>query len=625
MTRVFAPTEEQQRIIELVDGCHLVLAPPGTGKTSVLAERIIRLLTREPGATSRILALTYTTKAAEVLRRRIDDAVGGVSRRVTAQTFHAFCLNILQHYGESVGFGPDTTVYDSEDDRLDVLSRALDQEGFSGFDAPRLRAMLGRIGALKRSLTGQAAVADVDLSIVYGAYNRVLRQFKGCDFDDLLWLSWRLLTEVPRVAKHYRRLYPQIMIDEAQDTSRAQYEILRAICGEEHRNVMLVADTDQFIYRFAGASDEWLKAFARDFNAITHNLTANFRCARAIITAANRLIELHPGRISQRGMLPANAAVGRIEAFVYADEPSEARGIADWVQNLLASGVESQFIHAGEDPSVAAEEICVLGRNRYSLDKVREEFSDRAIPHLFNAGQRGLVETATARLGCQGLRLLQNPADRVARESILAEWSRPLLDEGIAELPLAEFFGRLEQVDGARDLARAFRSHVGKLEIGQLMDEVLSLLDSPHESDELLRALLLADARTLRDRWDSYRGHTAPEGRSITGFLGELALAGRSVIEGPGVRILTVHAAKGLEFKAVAVAGLNEGTLPDYRALRNEAEVAEEMRIAYVAVTRASRVLLLTRPSVKRLPSGADRKQDQSRFVSAMGLSMTPR
>lgn len=622
MTRIFLPTTEQQAIISLADGAHLVVAPPGTGKTQVLTERIIRLLRAESAGTFRLLALTFTTKAAENLRRRVENALGDDARRVTASTFHAFCLDVLQHYGDAVGFSPDTTVYDNEDDRLAVLARSLEEEGLPPPEARDLRATLARIGALKRSLTAAETTKDRDLATAYVAYDRTLRRFHACDFDDLLALTWRLFNESPRVARHFRKQYRHIMIDEAQDTSRAQYEVLRAICGTEHRNVMLVADSDQFIYRFAGASDRWLVAFQKNFDAQVHNLTASFRCGKSIIDAANRLIVGNHQRLHDKVMRAGVAAPGHLESSSYPNEQVEAVAVVEWVQSRLEHGLDRSWCHVEESLSLVPEDACILGRNRYCLDEVRSELEKRGIAYVFNAGQRGLVETPLARLLCQVLKLVQNPADRVTKESVLAEWAPALLDEGAVELTGTAFFQRLASaapqlapiehelaaLDESKDLAASMRVLLG------------ALLVQPVGEDA--KALIEADHRTLTERWEAYRNRTTPAERSIPGFLGELALAGRSVVEGPGIRVLTVHAAKGLEFRVVVVVGMNEGTFPDYRSTGDQLSVAEERRAAYVAVTRASRALLMTRPRVRTMPWGDTRPQRESRFIAELGVQM---
>ncbi len=627
MTVPFSPTPSQEALIALRDGCHLVHAPPGSGKTQVLTHRIIRLLEGEPDATFRILGLTFTTKAAETLRHRVRSAIGDRADRVHARNFHSFCLDALRHYGHFVDFPSDTTVYDSDSDRLDVLARAMEEAGLGVPDRKELRGVLERIGVAKRALREpESFTGDPALAEAYAAYDMVLRRYHACDFDDLLWLTWRMMVEKPKVARHYRRLYRYIMVDEAQDTSRAQYEILKAMCGDDHGNVMLVADSDQFIYRFAGASDKWLEAFMEDFDAQRHNLSENFRCAQAVIDAANKLVEHNPKAVSRVVMSPAKPAPGSVQAASYPDEDAEAEGVLAWVQGLLRGGLDPSTLYGNESPQVAPTDVCILCRNRYGLGAVIRCLEAAGVPVLFRAG-RQLVESPEAQFLIQGMKVLQNPVDEVTRESILARWADDLLDAGVAQLDVPEFFARLARsAPGVRGLVEVLdkgpRGDVGAF-MRRLAAQLRAVGDEARaEGEEDRAALLAADADTLLERWDQYAAHTLPDSRNIGGLLGEIALGGKSVIEGPGIRVLTIHVAKGLEFKAVAVVGMNEGTLPDYRNSSRQEDLSDELRIAYVAVTRASRALLLTRPRMRIMPWGDEKRQDESRFVGWMGLTM---
>lgn len=618
----FTPTARQKALIELLNGVHLVSAPPGTGKTQVLTYRIVHLLESAPQENFQILALTFTTKAAETLRNRIREKLGAQADRVHACNFHSFCMDVLQHYGDPVDFAHNTTVYESDEQRLEVLARALALEGLPVPGPKELRSLLERIGVFKRDLRAPDAVIDVDDATAYEAYNSLLRSYHACDFDDLLERTWRLMIERPQLAKHYRRLYKHIVVDEAQDTSRAQYEILRAICGTDHRNVMMVADSDQFIYRFAGASSEWLDAFVRDFGATKHELVENFRCAKAVINAANQLVSNQPGRLPKPLMAPAVPAPGAVYATSFADEKAESIGIANWVESLLATGLDPKSLYASESPLVRPEDICILCRTRHSLESVLSELQNRNIEHLFATGKT-LVETREGGLVLQGLRVLQNPADLITRESIVAEWIGE--SESIAAPNSIDFFSSLiEKSRGAAPYASVLQT-AGE-DITVMVAQLIGLLQQEAKAAQTTdeqRALGLAlDAAALKERWKQYAGHTSPTARTIGGFLGEVALAGKSIIEGPGVRILTVHVAKGMEFKAVALVGMNEGTLPDFRNVARGADLADERRIAYVAVTRASRLLFLTRPRSRLMPWGDVRTQLESRFVADMGLTM---
>lgn len=632
MTRRFAPTAEQQRLIDLSDGNHLIHAPPGAGKTQVLVERIVRLLSEEPRAGFRVLALTFSTKAAESLRERVRLSTGETSARVTACTFHAFCLSALQAYGQMVGFPTSTMVFERLEDRKSVLLKAIIDAGLPPRGGAELTALLEQIGRLKRDLRSPQTIEDRQLAEIYAGYDLAMRQMNGCDFDDLLWIAWRLFSERPAVAQHYRRIYRYIMVDEAQDTSRAQYELLRAICGASHGRVMLVADEDQLIHRYSGASAAWLQAFQHDFQAQEHRLTTNFRSARLIVQAATAMIQNNePGSANRAIAVADTDATGNISAIAYADEVSEADGIVQFVKALLKRGLNPEWLHPGEDPTVLPEEIGIFGRNQYNLLMVRDRLVAEKIPVLFQAGHQDLVESPFGRLLVQGLRLLHNPADLVTQENILQAWIPEISREALPfDSPSALFEQLAQKSHVARALATLLGGQGVTSDVGHLIPQALAHLEeiaqeaSPDGASASDREAIHADVQTLDQRWRAYKGHVLSPDRTLAGFLAELSLAGRSVVDGPGVRLMTIHAAKGLEFRAVALVGLNEGTLPDYRA-KSERELADERRLCYVAVTRAARALLLTRAGRRRLRDRTLRTQDESRFVRELGVVMVPR
>lgn len=621
MTHTFQPTPEQLEIIEYGDGAQLVIAPPGTGKTQVLTQRIVHLLRADPEGSFRVLALAFTTKAAETVRERVRTALGELARRVSALTFHAFCEDVLRHYGDSVGFSIDTSVFENEEDRMGALVQGRKEEGLPLLEDSRLRSMLAEIYKLKRDLTPPETAPNPELAISYAAYDRVLRRNHACDFDDLLWLTWRLFTESPRVARHYRRMYRHILVDEAQDTNRAQYEVLRALCGEDHHNVMLVADDNQAIYRWNGASARWLDTFEHDFSASRQGLTHSFRSATAILSAADQLIRHNPQSEHAPHPEQINAAPGFIGATAFKDETAEAMFVVDQIERLLRDGLEATWSSPTEVSTVLSEQICVLGRNRYSLEPTHRELQKRKIPSIFNAGQRGIVETDEARLVLLLLRALGNPADLVAKDRIVGLMESAGLQPQITGRPSTkELLERMSQHEAHRPFAAAALSWLETGDLTSLVDRLMdAMIQVPTSGEKGL--FLHADRRTLRERWEAYRRDRTPEQRSIAGLLGGVALAGRSVVEGPGVRVLTVHAAKGLEFRAVFVVGMNDGTFPDYRSLTGDG-LLEERRTAYVAVTRASRALWLTRPRQRQMPWGDLRTQDESRFIQELGLHM---
>lgn len=625
MIQTVVPSSSQSEAIALDQGCFLVQAPPGSGKTEVLTRRTIRLLEKDTSSTFRILALSFTTKAAEELRKRVQSANFEQARRVKATTFHSFCLGALQHYGQFIGFESDTTVYENEVDRLAVLSKGLQVNQIPVPDQKQLRKWLWEISKKKRELLEPEDLFETHPRIArnYADYDLILQRSSTCDFDDLLRYAWRLFSQHPKVARHYRKLYRYIMVDEAQDTSRAQYEILRTICGDDHRNVMLVADSDQFINGFAGASDKWLGQFEREFGAQRMVLAENFRCAEQVISAANRLMGKNP-----ETSIPVNASPGSVKAISYRDQEMEAEGVVSWVINLLKEGMPRDALLEDEVSTVRPCEICVLARNRFILAPIAERLEEKGIDVLFRSG-RQLFETNEAKLIVQGFKILQNPKDAITREAILSAWEPSQREQGenILEVAPNVFFGRIAVANpGVSDLLDILMQTEGQASLGDLTRRLIEGLQSiaqgaDNSNEEGRTEMLLADSKTLEERWRQYVASTPPESWTRGGFLGGITLGGSSVIEGPGVRLLTIHVAKGLGFKAVALAGLSHGVLPDYRR-KTEEEIQDERRLTYVAMTRAKRILLLTRPERRTMPWGNIRRQIESRFVGEMGLTM---
>ncbi len=294
-------TPDQEKLVSATDGSFLVVAPPGSGKTEVIAQRIVRLIAASDNQEFKVLALTFTKNAAAAMRARVAERLGEHSWRVTITNYHSFCADVLEHYGHLIGVPTMFTVYDSNDDRIQALVQALMAEGFLAEDNQLSRTealeMLDVIGRAKRDLVPPQALAAtvsnptrIPLRDAYRAYDAILDHNGALDFDSLLYRAYELLTTQDSVSRHYRRMYRYILIDEAQDTCLAQYEILKALCGTEHRNVFMVADPAQSIYAFSGASSEFAERFVTDFGAARRQLVSNFRCAPNILLRMCRLL-----------------------------------------------------------------------------------------------------------------------------------------------------------------------------------------------------------------------------------------------------------------------------------------------------------------------------------------------
>lgn len=623
----FTPTEEQRDLIGLDDGCFLVIAPPGSGKTTVLTERVARLVAN-PTETFRVLALTFTNKAASNMRSRLFESVGKHSSRVSSSTIHSFCLEALRNYGEAVGVTANLSIYENEDDRVATLLRGLVDEGVYGegdeVDRKALRRILASIGTLKRGLIPPDQAPQtveegmVPLGVAYAAYDRTLRLFGALDFDDILFFAFRLFSTAERVVKQYRRVYRYVVVDEAQDTNTAQYEVLRALCGPTLRNVMLVADADQSIFRFAGATTKNLLRFEKDFGSKRLGLTQNFRCAEKIVAAANVLISKNPARITTGSeMTSAVLAAGHVTATSYRNEPGEAEATLKLVDELLEKGLDPAWCYTGETTSLAAEDICILGRSRYVLGAVLDAIVKTERPFQFSAGRDELFESDAFAAFEAALRLLKNPGDVLARRSLVRQGtglsSESAADAGNLASLIARLPGWRREAMEPLLSVQADASTFGDA-IGQVVKRVRAATFANDEE----RATALADAGALEKRWAGFRQAHGTDA-TLARFLGDIALAGRGGIDGPGVRVLTIHAAKGLEFRAVIMVGMNEGSFPDYRSKTVE-EFADERRNAYVAITRAERAIFLSRPRSRLMPWGDPKPQQVSRFLAEAGI-----
>ena len=614
-------------MVEAGEGAYLVLAPPGSGKTTVLTARVARLVSI-PSDSFRILALTFTNKAALNMREHLFEAVGTHVRRVHISTFHSFCLDIIRSYGDQIGIPTNPSIYDNEDDRLSTLERGLSDDGYGALGRRELRSLLAEIATLKRTFVRVndapgSLEFGIPLNAAYASYQRTLSLSGALDFEDILLSAHKLLVERPRVAALYQRMFKYIVLDEAQDTSRAQFEVLRAMCGATQRNVMLVADADQSIFGFAGAAPANLDEFEKLFDAKRLTLTKNFRCAAVIVEAANKLISHNPDRAAKgTGMSPVTLARGEIQSHDFPDEEAEAAFVVTSVSKFLASGISETAVYAGEQTAVAPEDICVLGRARSTLSSVTGELDRHNIRYQFAAGRDGLFETATFKTIEASLRLLANPADVVARRILGRFAPQAIAGEHVNEMAAPDLVEKT--IDAAQVTARPILSCLKALirdtsALSSTIENVVRVSGIAKGDDEEAGRWPY-DAETLSRRWSQFCSGVPESERRVGRFVSDLALGSKSAVEGPGVRVLTVHAAKGLEFRAVILMGMNEGTFPDFRSVGTVALLADERRNAYVAVTRAERVLILTRPRTRQTTAGVFYQQP-SRFLRELEVS----
>jgi DNA helicase-2/ATP-dependent DNA helicase PcrA len=637
------PLNDAQRLaVEHRGGPLLVLAGAGSGKTRVLTARLAHLAAHDVAA-SRILAVTFTNKAAEEMRRRVAILLGREPDGLWIGTFHSIAARLLRREAPLIGFTSAFTIYD-EDDRLDLVKRILEQHGRSPKAFPP-RLITALISAAKNRLTTPAEMAanagDPQVQVAaetYGALTEALSAANAMDFDDLLLHPLAVFREHPHRLQHYQQRFASVLVDEFQDTNRAQYLFVRHL-AQEHHNICAVGDDDQSIYAWRGAHVRNMLDFQADFPDTTIvRLEQNYRSTRRILEAANRVIAQNRARLGKT-LYTVRQGGERLTIVAAADERDEA----EWVARELRA-------RAGED-QYAWRDMAVLYRTNSQSRVFEDAFRRVAIPHRV-VGTVSFYERREVRDLLAYLRLIVNPADAEAfrravqvprrgigmsslalLEAAAATWKKPLLltaamAQRIADLrPLVR--DKLREFAG---LVESLRSQAPGTPPASLIEQLIDTIAydaflseaGPEgvERMENVRELVAAAAAWAEEAVEPEDGATPLE-RFLTSAA--LATSEDSVGGDPeGVSLLTVHAAKGLEWPVVVLAGLEDGLFPLSRSLETQEGIEEERRLAYVGITRARDRLYLSWARTRRR-GGQVMPGRRSRFLDALPADVDER
>ena len=586
----------------------LILAGAGSGKTRVLATRVAHLLRARDVLPGRILAVTFTNKAANEMRTRVDRLVGGgVTRAMWIGTFHHLCSRILRRHGDRIGIGRNFIIYDDDDQRA-LIRRCLKDLGLDErrFPPGVVRAFIDKAKneAVDHLAYAQQASGFYEevVARVYGAYQAALREANALDFDDLLLSVLQLFAEAPDVREEYQDRFQHVLVDEYQDTNRVQYLIVKTL-AERHRNILVVGDDDQAIYRFRGADVRNILDFERDYPDVTViKLEQNYRSTKAILTAAGEVIARNPHRHAKT-LWTANAPGDLISLYEAYDGHDEARMIADEIRrqrdglryrdivvlyrtNAQSRLFEEQFLRAGIPYAI------VGGVRFYERKEVRDLIAylrlalnpgdDAGFARVINVPRRGIGDVSLQRLGTFA-------AGRGT--GLLEALARP---EGVAELPkaaqraAAEFVGLMERL---RDRVHRVRA-TDLLEAAIVETGYQQMLETEGTEEAYGRLENLRELVTVALEFEQTTGES-----SLEAFLQHLALVTDLDTWQEDVdrtTLMTLHSAKGLEFATVFLAGLEEGLFPHARAFDEEGGVEEERRLCYVGMTRAKQRLYLS-------------------------------
>lgn len=608
-------SSQQASVVDHVDGPLLVVAGPGSGKTRVLTERIRSLLSNVPGH-FRVLGLTFTNKAADEMRERLAD-LGEARQRAFIGTLHSFCLEMLTERGKLVGVDGMPNIFEQFKDRKEVLLNAikedptleaeLDQEVDAKARGRRVDAWLQGISWIKAHPITCAVVDDELERRVLEAYDNGLRASNAYDFDDLLLLVYRLLSGNPKLAEFYQRLYKFICIDEAQDLNEAQYAVICALCGDSFKNVMMVGDPKQSIYGFNTSSPEFMDRFKAEFNALQVGLTENFRSSKAVVDVARSL----DSNYLVAAQLPIQ---GLAEVMEGDDEEDEAKRIVDQIQVLFDNG------HPDVEGDVDPSKCAILGRTRFVLLSVEKALRERAIPFYKRLTANHENESEVVDDFQLALRVVANPRDRLHFAALAKKWkvAEPAVanDAAQALAAMASTAGPLKsRADVVVAAIASVVRNTARLDLMPAFAVLKGYADTLVESEKLP---IYEDVEVFKQEWDQYLRSDSTT-QTIAGFMSSKALGATQKASRDGVALLTVHSSKGLEFDVVFVAGMAEGTFPDYRSTSGR-ELLEERRNAFVAVTRSKRLLYLTYPKTRVMPWGDSRRQSPSRFLKESGL-----
>tara|TARA_R110002074_G_scaffold246040_3_gene418012 strand:- start:1449 stop:3368 length:1920 start_codon:yes stop_codon:yes gene_type:complete len=612
-------------------GSLLVLAGPGSGKTQVLTCRIAKILDESRDENFRILALTFTNKAADEMKERVAVLAPGLDARTYVGTFHGFCGQILRQHGIHIGIEPDFRIYSQDEDRLSIFEDAIRRGQADGrpFELSDVK-LIGVIDQLKTMLVtpkdAPGALRKFEdgerIALLYGAYEDELKRVGALDFNSLIFETYRLVTEFPTIANRYRRSYRYWLLDEYQDTNDAQYRLLRALAGDSFFNVFSVADDDQIIYQWNGASYRQIQRFRSDFNAEVIQLPTNFRCPPAIVEAANRLVAYNVNRTTSKSPLIAGKAKLRLPAADhiqlrdFSSDDEEAREIA---------------LEISRKASGELGEVAVIARTRALLEKMLSALTDCGVPAVL-LQRRDDFLSYEFRWMVAVLFQVARPLDRrnairlIAAFNRLSEFelmSEPILSEAEASgrSYLESWFAVISSYElppGANVMLNAISPIFSNPTLAKsVIEEMLALSeaivmgdDSHSDLEEDIRAW-----RSLSKDIARHIGKSAP----LDQFLQELQLRSKEPAPKNGsVSLMTVHGSKGREFDFVYLIGMAEDIMPSFQSRRkgdDSPEMEEERRNCFVAITRTKECLVLSRGATYR-----GWTKHPSRFLVEMGL-----
>lgn len=625
--------EQQKGGVFTTEGAVLILAGAGSGKTGVLTHRIAHLIDDLGVNSYNILAITFTNKAAKEMKERVDRLVGMGADSAWIMTFHAACVRILRRYICRIGYDNNFTIYDTDDQKSvikDILKRKnLDPKQYKD------RTILSVISNAKDNLISpddmyQSSGGNYNTmktAEIYREYQEQLKKNNAVDFDDIIGLTVKLFNEDKEVLRYYQERFRYIMVDEYQDTNRAQFNLIRLLAGG-HGNLCVVGDDDQSIYKFRGADINNILDFEKYFNdAKIIKLEQNYRSTQKILDVANEVIKNNAGRKDKR--LWTSVKDGTKVIFnVYENGYEEARGIAE--------DIAHRHLHDRKDYS----DFAILYRTNAQSRSLEEKLIEKNIPYRIYGGINFYARREIKDILAY-LKTIDNARDDLAVKRILNVPKRGIGAASVAKVDDyayendITFYVALRQAKEVPGLQRAvskvegfvtqievLKSKSQYIGVGKLIEEIIETvgysdyIDAESESDE--------QATERRQNIDeliskAVQYEETVDEPSLSGFLEEVALVADidNLDENNDmVSLMTIHSAKGLEFPIVYLAGMEDGLFPSYMSIStgDESDIEEERRLCYVGITRAKETLIMSAARMRTV-RGETQMNRTSRFV----------
>ncbi len=623
----------QKAAVEATEGPLLVLAGAGSGKTTVLVNRIAHIICDKNNPPWSVLAITFTNKAAGEMKARLETVLGQAANDIWSGTFHSVCMRILRRDIEKLGYNRDFSVYDSAD-QLVVVKDCLKQLNMDDKMFPP-KSVLSVISRAKDSLTDcrefeRQYAADFKMSkiaAVYSLYQKSLSENSAVDFDDIIVLTVKLLTEFPEILDYYASKFKYILVDEYQDTNHCQFELVRLL-SSKHHNICVVGDDDQSIYKFRGANIENILNFEKQFkNAQVIKLEQNYRSTQSILDAANSVIANNTERKDKK-LWTANKSGELPKVYTADNEQYEAYFIADKI--ISERRRYSDF--------------AVLYRTNAQSRVIESVLRNNAIPYRVVGGLR-FYDRKEVKDIIAYLRLIANPADNVSLKRIINEPKRGIgaktmeTVEAVSIRDGKSMFSVISHTPEYPEISTSAAVKLGDfasmmLSVSEFSENITLLLEAVLERTGYMEALSRENTVESQSRIENIKElqsavkeyiNANPDNPSLSGFLEQVSLV--SDIDNydnteDAVVLMTLHSVKGLEFPVVFLCGMEEGVFPGYRSFTEEGGIEEERRLCYVGITRAREKLYMTCASQRTLFGNTTYNQP-SRFLEEIPEGMT--